>query len=56
MALKYGPWTWAVVLTTFAVIHYLLFGIVHNIVDMRMCLGYSPDPVLKIVRKIFGAK
>ena len=49
MALKYGPWTWAVVLTTFAVIHYLLFGVVHNIVDMRMCLGYSPDPMLKIV-------
>jgi len=40
---------WAFVLSTFIVVHYLLFGIVDNIIDTRLCIGYSPDPLFRFI-------
>ncbi len=46
---RYGWPVWVAILSLTAVVHYTLFGIVHNYVDMRVCIGYSPDPLLKII-------
>ena len=49
LALRYSWKVWTGVWVAFLIIHYLLFGIVHNYVDMRPTIGYSPDPVMKII-------
>lgn len=49
LGIRYPWWVWALVLTSFALAQFLVWGLVHNIVDMRVCLGYSPDPVLKLI-------
>jgi PAP2 superfamily C-terminal len=49
LALRYPASVWVAVLTAFVVVHYLLFGFVHNIVDTRPCLATPPDPLLKII-------
>ena len=49
LALRYSWRVWTGVFTAFLIIHYLLFGIVHNYVDMRPTIGYSPDPLLKFI-------
>jgi hypothetical protein len=49
LALRYPAAVWVAVLTAFAVVHYIVFGFVHNIVDMRPCLATPPDPLLKII-------
>jgi hypothetical protein len=46
---RYRRTVWLAVFTAFAVAHALLFGFVHNHVDMRQCIGYSPDPVLTLI-------
>jgi hypothetical protein len=44
------PWyIWFLVIATFAVVHYILWGFVHNYVDLRVCIGFSPDPLLRII-------
>lgn len=49
LAVRY-PWqVWVGILSAFVVVHYTVFGIVDNFVDMRVCMGYSPDPLLKII-------
>jgi hypothetical protein len=40
---------WVAILSLFVVVHYTLFGFVHNYVDLRVCIGYSPDPLLKVI-------
>jgi hypothetical protein len=43
-------WTvWVAVFTAFFIVHGLLFCLVHNYVDMRACMGHSPDPLLKLI-------
>ena len=49
LALRYPTAVWVGVLTAFAIVHYVLFGFVHNIVDMRPCLATPPDPLLKVI-------
>lgn len=36
-------------MTALVVVHYTLFGIVHNMVDTRVCIGYSPDPIFSLI-------
>lgn len=36
-------------MTALVVVHYILFGIVHNAVDTRICIGYSPDPLFSLI-------
>jgi hypothetical protein len=49
LARRYRWPVWVAVFTAFAAVHALLFGFVHNHVDLRDCIGYSPDPVLKLI-------
>ena len=49
LAVRYPWYVWLAILGTFSVVHYLVWGIVHNIVDMRVCVGVSPDPLLAII-------
>jgi hypothetical protein len=44
------PWpVWVVTITALVVVHYVLFGFVHNAVDTRICIGYSPDPLFSLI-------
>ncbi|MEA2166630.1 MAG: superfamily C-terminal [Thermoanaerobaculia bacterium] len=36
-------------MTALVVVHYVLFGFVHNAVDTRICIGYSPDPLFSLI-------
>ncbi len=47
---RYGWRTWALVLISVLVVHSVLFGIVHNLVDMRVCAVHLPDPLYGLVR------
>lgn len=49
LAQRYRWPLWVCVFTLFVVVHYALFGVVHNLVDTRVCIGYSPDPLLRII-------
>jgi hypothetical protein len=49
LARRYHWTVWVAVLTAFGIVHALLFGFVHNYVDMRVCIGHSPDPILKLI-------
>ena len=49
IAKRYPWYIWFLIIATFAVVHYILWGYVHNFVDLRVCLGFSPDPLLKII-------
>jgi hypothetical protein len=49
LAPRYRWTVWVAVFTAFAGVHALLFGFVHNHVDMRDCIGHSPDPLLKLI-------
>ena len=49
LAERYPWYIWFLIITTFAVVHYILWGFVHNYVDLRVCIGFSPDPLLKII-------
>jgi len=49
LALRYPAAVWVGVMSTFLAVHYVVFGFVHNIVDMRPCLATPPDPLLKII-------
>jgi hypothetical protein len=49
LARSYGWPVWAAVFSALAAVHALLFGVVHNYVDTRACIGYSPDPVLELI-------
>ncbi len=44
---RYGWRTWVLVLFSVLVVHYVLFGIVHNLVDMRVCAVHLPDPLYR---------
>lgn len=49
LAVRY-PWhVWVAILSAFVVVHCTLFSLVDNLVDMRVCIGYSPDPLFKII-------
>ena len=49
LATRYPWYIWVLIISSFAVIHYILWGFVHNWVDLRVCVGFSPDPLLKII-------
>jgi hypothetical protein len=49
LALRYRWPVWVCVFSLFAVVHFTLFGIVHNYVDTRVCIGYSDDPLLRLI-------
>lgn len=49
LAIQYPPVVWLAVVCGLSIVHYLLFGLVHNLVDMRVCLGHLPDPLLELV-------
>jgi hypothetical protein len=49
LGLRYRWPVWVCVFSLFAVVHYVLFGIVHNYVDTRVCIGYSADPLLRLI-------
>ncbi len=40
---------WTLVLGAVVLVHVLLFGVVHNVVDMRPCLVHLPDPLFRFV-------
>ena len=50
LGMRYPWYVWVAILGTFSIVHYVLWGIVHNIVDLRVCIGVSPDPVLALIR------
>jgi PAP2 superfamily C-terminal len=49
LAVRYRWPVWLAILGTFLIVHYCLWGFVHNLVDMRVCVGVSPDPLLAII-------
>lgn len=40
---------WAGVVGVLVAVHLVLFGYVQNLVDMRPCVGHSPDPLMKVI-------
>jgi hypothetical protein len=46
---RYSWTVWVGAFTGFAIAHALLFGFVHNHVDMRNCIGHSADPILHLI-------
>ncbi len=47
---RYGWQTWTAVLCSILAVHYVLFGVVHNLVDMRVCAVHLPDPLYRVIR------
>ncbi len=46
---RYSRRTWAIVLGCCLIVHYILFAIVHNLVDMRACTRHLPDPLYRFI-------
>ena len=40
---------WSAALVVLVVVHLALFGYMQNLVDIRPCIGYSPDPLMKVI-------
>ena len=48
-ARRFSRRTWTLVLSAVVVIHYFLFAVVHNLVDMRPCTWHLPDPLYALI-------
>jgi hypothetical protein len=40
---------WVAALLVLIGVHTILFGYMQNLVDLRPCIGYSPDPLMKLI-------
>ena len=40
---------WGAAVAVLLIVHFALFGYVQNLVDMRPCIGYSPDPLMRLI-------
>jgi hypothetical protein len=49
LAVRYSAATWVAVFGLLIAVVGVLFGYVHNYVDMRVCIGYSPDPLFRFI-------
>lgn len=49
LAERYSWRVWTAAMLSLIAVHWVVFGIVHNIVDTRICIGYSPDPLFGLI-------
>jgi hypothetical protein len=49
MPMRFRWPVWVIVISVLVIVHLVLFGYVQNMVDMRRCIGYSPDPLFRFI-------